>query len=90
VLTALPARLLAVPYDQVATHRPIVVNLLAGSLVGAWLGATWATRMRSRAPYRVLVLLLVLIAAVLLLTHVGSISPVGITGPSSVMVWQQG
>lgn len=85
VLTALPARLLGVPYDQIAPHWPIVVNLLAGSLAGAWLGATWATRMPSRTLYRILAILLVLIAAALLLTHVGSISPLGITGPWQVI-----
>jgi len=85
VLTALPARLLGVPYDQIAPHWPIVVNLLAGSLVGAWLGATWATRMRSRTLYRVLALLLALIAAALLLTHLGTVSPLGIAGPWQVI-----
>ena len=42
VITALPARLLGVPYGSVADHRTVIVNLLAGSLIGAWLGATWA------------------------------------------------
>jgi uncharacterized protein len=40
VLSALPARLVSVPWSQVSPHWPVVVNLLAGSLVGAWLGAT--------------------------------------------------
>jgi uncharacterized protein len=39
VLSALPARLVSVPWSQVSPHWPVVVNLLAGSLVGAWLGA---------------------------------------------------
>ncbi len=38
--TALPARLVAVPIAELAPHWMIVVNLLAGSLVGAHLGAT--------------------------------------------------
>ena len=54
VLTALPARLFSVPWSDVAPHWFVAVNLLAGSLVGAWLGATWATRMRSATLYRVL------------------------------------
>jgi uncharacterized membrane protein YfcA len=53
-----------------------VVNLLAGSLVGAWLGATWATRMRSATLYRVLAGLLVLIAAALAADHLGILSAV--------------
>ncbi|MFC7494263.1 MULTISPECIES: sulfite exporter TauE/SafE family protein [unclassified Nocardioides] len=80
VATALPARLLGVPYGAVAEHWAIVVNLLLGSLVGAWVGATWATRMRSKTLYRVLGALLVGIAVVLVLTHLGNIEPAGIDG----------
>ncbi len=50
VLTALPARLLAVPLDDVTARWAVVVNLLAGSLVGAWIGATWACPWPSRYP----------------------------------------
>lgn len=59
VLTALPARLFAVPYGELAPHWSVVINLLAGSLVGAYLGASWATRMRTTTLYRVLAALLV-------------------------------
>jgi uncharacterized membrane protein YfcA len=72
VLTALPARLVAVPTSALAPHWDIVINLLAGSLLGAWAGATWATRMRSGTLYRVLAGLLVLIAAALIANHVGA------------------
>jgi uncharacterized protein len=68
VVTALPARLLGVSWSEVATHWPVAVNLLAGSLVGAWLGASWATRMRSANLYRVLAALLLLIACALAVT----------------------
>jgi uncharacterized protein len=78
VLSALPARLVSVPWSQVSPHWPVVVNLLAGGLVGAWLGATWATRMRSVTLYRVLAALLVLIAAALAWTHFGSTSELGL------------
>jgi uncharacterized membrane protein YfcA len=73
VAAALPARLVAVPYAALAPHWTIVVNLLAGSLAGAWLGATWATRMRSKTLYRVLAGLLVLIAVALAANHAGTI-----------------
>jgi uncharacterized membrane protein YfcA len=73
VLTALPARLIAVPLDDVTAQWPIVVNLLAGSLLGAWIGATWATRMRSATLYKVLAGLLVLIAAALAASHFGTL-----------------
>jgi uncharacterized protein len=42
VLTALPARLVAIPYAALAPHWSVAVNLLAGSLIGAWAGACWA------------------------------------------------
>ena len=71
VITALPARLLALPYTEIATHWSIAVNLLTGSLAGAWLGASWATRMHSRTLYRVLATLLVLIALTLVVSHLG-------------------
>jgi uncharacterized membrane protein YfcA len=53
----------------------VVVNLLAGSLVGAWIGATWATRRRSATLYRVVAVLLVLIAVALALNHFGDLNP---------------
>lgn len=80
VTTALPARLLGVPYGDVASEWPVIINLLAGSLLGAWLGATWATKMRSATLYRVLAVLLVVIAAVLVATHLGDVRPSGIDG----------
>jgi uncharacterized protein len=73
VMTALPARLLGVPWAEVSPHWPVAVNLLAGSLLGAWAGAGWATGMRSTTLYRVLAVLLVLIASALTVTHLGHI-----------------
>lgn len=69
VASALPFRAATVPFGEVAAHWPVIVNLLAGSLLGAWLGAGWATRLRSEALYRVIAVLLVAIAAVLLVGH---------------------
>ncbi|MET9917324.1 sulfite exporter TauE/SafE family protein [Streptomyces sp. NPDC006435] len=69
VLVALPARLVAVPAAEVAARWPVAVNLLAGSLLGAWAGASWAVRMRSATLYKVLAALMVLMAAALVVTH---------------------
>jgi uncharacterized membrane protein YfcA len=44
VASALPFRAAAVPFASVAAHWPIIVHLLAGSLIGAWFGAGWTTR----------------------------------------------
>jgi uncharacterized membrane protein YfcA len=81
VITALPVRLAAVPYDERSPHWNVVVNLLAGSLLGAWMGASAATRMRSVTLYRVLAVLLGLIAVVLVGTHLGTVDDVGLEGP---------
>lgn len=69
VASALPFRAAAVPFAAVAGHWSVIVNLLAGSLAGAWLGAGWATKLGSRTLYRVIAVLLVLIAGALLFGH---------------------
>ncbi|MEX0807587.1 MAG: sulfite exporter TauE/SafE family protein [Dongiaceae bacterium] len=69
VLFSLFFRTGTVPLDSVASHWAIIVNLLAGSLLGAWFGASWATRLRSELLYKVIAVLLVVIAAVLLIGH---------------------
>lgn len=69
VATALPFRAQAVPLDQVAAHWPTILNLLAGSLLGAWIGAGWATRLKSATLYKVIAILLVAIAVVLIAGH---------------------
>lgn len=69
VATALPFRAGTVPFAAIAMHRPIIVNLLAGSLLGAWLGAGWATRVASHTLYRVIAGLLAVIAVILLFGH---------------------
>lgn len=87
VLTALPARLMAVPVTDVTSEWDVVLNLLAGSLVGAWLGATWATKMRSATLYKVLAALLVVIAVALTASHIG---PVGTLDLPTVVRWIAG
>lgn len=69
VAAALLFRTKAVPLEEVMSHWPIILNLLSGSLLGAWLGAGWAVRMKSQTLYRILAVLLVLIALVLLFGH---------------------
>jgi uncharacterized protein len=84
VITALPARLLGVPWADVGPHWPVAVKLLAGSLLGAWLGASWATRVRSATLYRVLAILLVVIACALLVTHLGHLGTLSLAGGTRI------
>lgn len=82
---ALPFRAATVPFDQIAAHWSIIVNLLAGSLVGAWLGAGWATRLKSETLYRVIALLLVAIAFVLVFGHDATASGGLVTGAAQMV-----
>nr|ART89767.1 FIG00990961: hypothetical protein [uncultured bacterium] len=77
VSAALVFRSAAVGPGEVAAQWLVIVNLLAGSLVGAWLAAGWATRWRGLVLQRVIAVLLVGIAGVLLLGHDS-----GATGPA--------
>ncbi|MGA5193988.1 TSUP family transporter [Streptomyces exfoliatus] len=69
VLVALPARLAPVPAAEVAARWTVAVNLLAGSLLGAWAGTSWAVRMRSATLYKALAALMLLMTGALVLTH---------------------
>jgi uncharacterized membrane protein YfcA len=69
VASALPFRAAAVPFAAVGAHWLIIVDLLAGSLLGAGFGAGWATRLSSKNLYRIIAVLLVVIAAILLFGH---------------------
>ncbi len=85
VTSALVFRLGAVPAAEVAAHWPTMGNLLAGSLVGAWLGAGWATRLGNRRLYQVISLLLLAIAAVLLFAHGLRSSAAVLQGPAQLL-----
>jgi len=81
VASALPFRAATVPFGVIAANWPIILNLLAGSLVGAWFGASWATQLSSRTLYRVLAALLVLIAVALLFGHGSTAASRLLSGP---------
>lgn len=85
VASALPFRARSVPMEDVASQWPIILNLLAGSLLGAWLGASWATRLRSETLYRIIAVLLAVIAAVLLLEHEGT-ADLRVTGVTQIIL----
>ncbi|MGW2157578.1 sulfite exporter TauE/SafE family protein [Nonomuraea sp. NPDC001699] len=85
VLVALPARLAAVPFADLTGHWTVAVNLLAGSLVGAWAGASWTVRMRAATLYKVLAALMVLMAAALALTHTTTLGTLTLPGAAQAM-----
>lgn len=85
VTSALFFRMGTVPAQQLLDSWATIANLLAGSLVGAWLGASWATRLSSRRLYQVISLMLVAIAAVLLLAHEVHAQEAVLHGPAQVV-----
>src|ERR1700719_2125232 len=85
VASALPFRASAVPFSALAAHWSIIVNLLCGSLLGAWFGAGWATRLASQSLYRVIAILLGCIAGVLLLGHDVATSGAILTGAAQAI-----
>ena len=85
VASALPFRAAAVPFTSVAAHWSVIVNLLAGSLLGAWFGAGWAIRLASQTLYRVIAIMLLLIAVVLVLGHDRATSAAVLTGAAQMV-----
>jgi uncharacterized protein len=86
IASALPFRAGTVPFGAIAAHWPIVLNLLADSLLGAWVGAGWATRLKSDMLYRVIATLLFVIAGVLVFGHgTGTGQPL-LVGSAQLMV----
>ncbi len=85
VATALPFRASTVPFNAIADNWPIVLNLLAGSLIGAWFGAGWATKLRSETLYKVIAAMLVAIAIVLMFGHGATAGQPLLTGISQLI-----
>ena len=69
VASALPFRAGTIPFSVLMDHWGIILNLLAGSLLGAWVGAGWAIRLRTETLYRVIAVLLLFIAVLLVFGH---------------------
>ena len=61
-------RLKTISLNVVASHMSVVVNILAGSLIGSYFGARLATHIGERALRRMVVVLLVMLG-LLLMSH---------------------
>lgn len=69
VAVALPSRSRTVPFAEVFSHWSVIVTLLCGSMLGAWWGASIATKLRARTLNQVISVLLVVVAGVLMSCH---------------------
>jgi len=85
VAFALPFRASSVPLGAIAENWPAIVNLLAGSLLGAWFGAGWATRLSYKALYRIIAILLIVIAIALLFGHNAANATPALTGVAQAL-----
>ncbi len=66
VAAALVFRARAIPFEQLAQHVDVALNLLAGSLIGAWWAAGHALTMPYRLLNRIIMVLLVGLALLML------------------------
>ncbi|MES0129420.1 sulfite exporter TauE/SafE family protein [Mesorhizobium sp. M0029] len=85
VATALPFRAQTVPFGQLAAYWHVIANLLAGSLIGAWLGAGWATRLRAQTLYKTIAIILLVIAGVLVFGHDAHTAGALLTGSAQLI-----
>jgi uncharacterized membrane protein YfcA len=69
VFFALLFRSYEIPFEQLWEHKSIVINLLLGSVVGAWIAAGFAMKIDEQLLDRIIFVLLLFLAAVLLLEH---------------------
>ncbi|MBC3871705.1 sulfite exporter TauE/SafE family protein [Undibacterium oligocarboniphilum] len=66
VVAALGSRINVIPLEQLVSHRDVALNLLAGSLAGAWWAAGHAITMPRRWLDRIIMLMLTGLALVML------------------------
>lgn len=88
VASAIPLRSASIPWAQVAGHWPVILNILAGSLGGAWIGAHYATRLKMEWLNRIIMVLLVALALGMLLGHATLLTATGefLLTPSRILL----
>lgn len=69
VFFALLFRSYEIPFEQIWEHKTIVINLLLGSVIGAWIAAGFAMKIDEELLDRIIFVLLLFLAGVLLLEH---------------------
>jgi len=69
VVSALLFRTKTISFAAIGSHWAVIINLLAGSLIGAWVGASIAVKLRTKALFKTIAVSLVIIAGVLIFGH---------------------
>lgn len=75
VSVALLSRSWSIPWMEVLAHAAIILNLLAGSLLGAWFAAGKAIHLPEKVLNTIIMLLLVGLAVLLIVEHFFPLSP---------------
>lgn len=66
---SLPFRSLSIPWTDIGSHYSIIINILSGSLIGAWVGAHYATKMKTVILDRLIMILLIALAFGMIFGH---------------------
>lgn len=69
VFFALIFRSYEIPFEDIFEHKTIIINLLAGSVVGAWIVAGYTMKISESLLDRIIFIILLLLAGVLILEH---------------------
>jgi uncharacterized protein len=66
---SLPFRSHSIPWAEIGLHYAIIINILSGSLIGAWIGAHYATKMKTVILDRLIMILLIALAFGMIFGH---------------------
>ncbi|HSQ41888.1 MAG TPA: sulfite exporter TauE/SafE family protein, partial [Fibrobacteraceae bacterium] len=69
VFFSIPFRSQSIAWSDVFSHVAVILNILAGSMAGAWVGAHYASKIKTRMLDKVMVVLLVCLSAGMILGH---------------------
>lgn len=66
---SLPFRSQSIPWTDIVLRYGIIINILSGSLIGAWIGAHYATKMKTVILDRLIMILLIALAFGMIFGH---------------------
>jgi uncharacterized protein len=66
---SLPFRSQSIPWSSVFSNWGIILNILAGSLAGAWIGAHYALRIKTHVLDKIILIILVFLAIGMIFGH---------------------
>lgn len=66
---SLPFRSQSIPWSDVVASYGVILNILSGSLIGAWTGAHYATKMKTQMLDRLIMILLIALAFAMIFGH---------------------